>query len=696
MFRLAFDIGGTFTDFVLLDEATKRLDIWKVPTTPRAPARAVMESLAEKSAQDELKLAEIDAVLHATTVATNAILERKGPRTAFVTTRGFRDVLLLARAKRYDTNDLHLKKQAPLIERADIFEIDERLAADGSVVVPLDPASVEETARRIKAGGYESVAIMGLHSYVNPAHEERAAEILREHLGGGIDITLSSDVSPKFREYERASTTVANAFLKPLVGRYLDALDGSLRARGLSGSLAIMQSNGGIVSAQIARTYPIRIVESGPAAGVLMCAEVGRCEGFANVMTFDMGGTTAKLGAIDGGKPAVTATYEVDAVNFKKGSGLPLNVLAIELLEIGAGGGSLADTKMGLITVGPRSAGAEPGPICYRRGGTQPTVTDANLVLGYLNPNYFNGGAMTLDPAGAAEGIERHISAPLGLTLHEAAWGIHSVANSNMERAMRVVSVERGRDPRRYALVAFGGAGPLHACRLARAVGAPRVIVPFAAGVGSAIGLLAADYKVDANITRIVKLGGKAQGQIAAIFAELERRARREVERMQLGAEILFERSAYMHHAGQGYEIRVLLPPGPIDEAYEGKVRDAFYAAYRREYGYVDEDSGIEVTDWFVVATVTSPTARGIFGRPAPAHQNPITGTREAYFPEAGGMISCRVLDRYRMTSADKFEGPALIEERESTTVVLPGDVASVSAAGHLVIDIHKGERDAR
>jgi N-methylhydantoinase A len=695
MLRLAFDIGGTFTDYVLQDQATGRIRVWKVPTTPE-PARGVEETLAARIAAGEFSFEQVASVIHATTVATNAILERKGARIAFITTAGFRDVILIGRQKRYDMNDLYLEKPVPLVDRSDIFVVDERVAADGRIVKPLDEADARAVAHRINASGYESVAVMFLHSYVNPVHERRMAEILRAG-NVGVDVTLSSDVSPKFREYERASTTVANAYVRPLVARYLDGLNGSLREKGFRSQLAIMQSNGGLVSSELARNYPIRIVESGPAAGVLMCAEVGRQLGYEHVMSFDMGGTTAKLGTIDHGEPVVTAAYEVDTINAKKNSGLPLNILAIELLEIGAGGGSIADTRMGLITVGPQSAGAVPGPICYRRGGTRPTITDANLVLGYLNADYFNGGAMTLDRTGAAAGIEAIIARPLDLPLTAAAWGIHSIANSNMERAMRVVSVERGRDPRQYVLVAFGGAGPLHACRLARAMGIPRVVVPFAAGVGSAVGLLVADHKVDAGATRMVKLDGNAQREIAAILGELEQRARQEVARLALGTDVTVSRSAYMRYSGQGYDIRVALPAGPIDGDYENKMREAFYATYRREYGFVDPDAPVETTDWYVVCSLTNAhsdaAVSGDSDRPS---GSAVTGERDAYFPECGGMVASKVVDRYRMKADDEIEGPCLVEERESTTVILPGDVARVDHLGHLVIEIDPGRRNGQ
>jgi N-methylhydantoinase A len=420
-----------------------------------------------------------------------------------------------------------------------------------------------------------------------------------------------------------------------------------------------------------------------------MCAEVGRDEGFANVLTFDMGGTTAKLGAIDDGEAAVTPTFEVDAVQYSRGSGLPLNITAIELLEIGAGGGSIARIDGGLMAIGPQSSGAVPGPACYGRGGKRPTITDANLLLGYLDPDYFNGGATRLDLNAASEVVESDIATPLGISTEEAAWGIHAVANANMERAMRIVSLERGRDPRRYALVAFGGAGPLHACRLARALHIPCVIVPRGAGVGSAIGLLVADHQVDATITRILRLDDALPPFAAQIFKDLERRTTAQAAALHADGKPELKRSAWMRHVGQGYEIRVDLPAGAIEASYCQAMRDAFLAAYKREYGYIDPDAAIEITDWYVVTTVPSQKGRisaAITTSDSQAHRP--HGRRMAYFPESGGMVSSLVVDRYAMVPGEFVEGPALIEEREATTVILPGDRAAIGKNGHLMIEI--------
>ncbi|MFP6758582.1 MAG: hydantoinase/oxoprolinase family protein, partial [Alphaproteobacteria bacterium] len=619
-------------------------------------------------------------------------IERKGAATALLTTRGFRDVLLIGRQKRYETYDLYMDKPAPLVRRRDIFEIDERMTFEGKVLRAPDADSVELAIDRLLAGNYEAVAVSLLHAYANPAHERAVRDRLAAR-APRLSVSLSSDVSPKFREYERTSTTVANSYIKPAVARYLGRLQEALAARGFRNELFIMQSNGGLVSTGFAREYPIRIVESGPAAGVLMCAKVAAEEGSSRVITFDMGGTTAKLGAIDDGSPAIMPSFEVDSVHSRPGSGLPISLPAVELLEIGAGGGSIAYTEMGIIRVGPQSAGAEPGPMCYGQGGARPTVTDANLVLGYLNPDYFNGGAMRLDRAAAEAGIARVIGDPLGLATGVAAWGIHTVANANMEQAMRIMSLERGRDPRRYALVAFGGAGPLHASRLARALAIARVIVPHGAGVGSAIGLLRAEPRIDVSQTRVMTLDESAAPAIAAIYAELEDQARADLSRLGMAGAPHWSRFAYMRYAGQGYEVRTDLPDGDIAGDYAARAMAMFHDAYERQYRYRDPDAGVEAVDWVLVARL--PVVRNgatiRFTGDAGATRPP--ARRNAYFPESGGYCEVSVIDRATMAVGEAVPGPVLIEEADSTTVVLPGDRAALSPRGHLVLEI-EGKAD--
>jgi N-methylhydantoinase A len=452
--------------------------------------------------------------------------------------------------------------------------------------------------------------------------------------------------------------------------------------------LFIMQSNGGLASPGLARRHPVRILESGPAAGVLMASMIGAAVGARHVITFDMGGTTAKLGAVDDGEPAIAASFEVDLVRSRKGSGLPISVPSVELLEIGAGGGSIASLDMGLITVGPHSAGADPGPICYGRGGRQPTVTDANVVLGYIDPHWFNGGAMHLDADAAAHGIRMHVAEPLGLDLAQAAWGVHLVANGNMEHAMRLVSVERGRDPRKYALVAFGGAGPLHAARLARAIGIPRVIVPAAAGVGSAIGLLRAEPRIDVSTTRVLGLDAAAHGAIATLYAELEQRAQAELALLGGDARaVRWTRYAYMRFAGQGFELHVDLPAGPIAADYAQQAERAFRDAYERKHRFRDDDARVEAVDWAIVATLPRTDAQ--HWNFAAAAQRPAR-RRRAWFPETNGYVEIPVLGRAALAGAGVVTGPAIIEDADSSAVVLPGDMARLDAQGHVIIDIAK------
>jgi N-methylhydantoinase A len=462
-----------------------------------------------------------------------------------------------------------------------------------------------------------------------------------------------------------------------------------LKDRGFRNELFVMQSSGGLISPELARDFPVRIIESGPAAGILMCAIVGKAEGREHVITVDMGGTTAKLGAVDDGTPAIMPTFEIDLVRYKKGSGLPINVPAVEMIEIGAGGGSIARVDKGMIVVGPDSAGADPGPICYGRGGTEPTITDANVVLGYISPDWFNAGAMKLDAKAAKQGLKDRIGDPLGISAPEAAWGIHLIATSNMENALRIVSVERGRDPRRYAMVAFGGAGPLHAARLARSVGIPTVIVPYGAGVGSAIGLLEADPRIDVTTTKVLNLNASASSDaIADIYRALEERARHDVKRAASSGEVQWSRYAQMRYAGQGFEIHVDLPGGPIGPEYGQRAIEAFNEAYLRKHKFLDAEGTIESVDWTLVATIPSRTGSARLGRTAVEATTARRGTRRAWFPEAGGYVDTSIIDRQAFASGAAITGPAIVEDPDSTTVLLPGDVARISAEGHLIIDI--------
>ena len=737
MLRLSVDTGGTFTDFVLRDEASGASWFAKTLSTPSDPARATLDGIDRLASVRPFRLAEVGEIRIATTVATNAILERKGGRTALVTTRGFRDVLIMGRSKRFDTYDLWLDKPRPLVPRRAIHEVDERIDHDGEVLRRLDPDSVSEVAERLAADGVESVAVCLLHAYANPAHEREVGALLAERLAGpsrnrGVSLSLSSDVSPRRREYERTSTVVANAYVKPIVGRFLAELEAAFASRGFTGELRVMQSNGGLTTPALAREYPVNIIESGPAAGVLGCRATGADESVEHLITFDMGGTTAKVGVIDGGEPAVTSTFEVDGVNLRKWSGLPIDVPAVELVEIGAGGGSIASTGLGVVAVGPQSAGAEPGPVCYGRGGGRATLTDANLVLGYLDPTSFAGGQIRIDREAAERATGEQIGEPLGLDLPAAAWGVHRIANANMERALRSMSIERGRDPRDYAMVAFGGAGPLHACELARALGIPRVIVPRGAGVASAIGLLEAERNLAVSRTRTIGLGepGTA-GELAELFAGLETRIRKLVGAPD--GPVAWQRHAHVRYAGQGFELRIALPPGPIDDAFPRRTREAFDSAYEAEYGYAQRDQMAEGTDWFLTgnlneapamesATVAnadpdagpdavpahrerpgkSRNGAGTGTRPdgrnaADSARPEPTGTANAWWPDASGggaWVDWPVFDRYALRPGDRLEGPAIVAERESTTLLPAGDTARVTARGNLLIEVETATRE--
>ncbi len=691
MIRIAFDIGGTFTDFVLHDMQAGRTLSRKVPTTPQDPSVAVLEGLTALLQDASRDGQDVTAMLHATTVATNAVLERKGAATGLITTEGFRDVLIIGRQKRYETYDLYIDKPKPLVPRRHIAEVRERLAADGSVVTALDMESVDRAIDAMIAAERQTVAIALLHAYANGEHERAIRERIRERTPD-IAVSISSEVSSKFREYERTSTVVTNAYVMAMVDRYLERLENALAQLDCRRSLQIMQSNGGLVSPEIAREFPVRIIESGPAAGILMCAEVGRAIGHDHIVTFDMGGTTAKLGAIDNGTPAIMPTFEIDLVRSRRGSGLPLNVPAIEMLEIGAGGGSVARVEKGMIVVGPDSAGAEPGPICYGKGGDKPTITDANLVLGYLSPARFNAGTMQLDLELAGAGIDKEIARPLGISPIEAAWGVHLIATTNMENALRLVSVERGRDPRHYAMVAFGGAGPLHAARLARRVGVPQVIVPNGAGVGSAIGLLEATPRIDVTATRVLRLDQSgAVEAIVSLYADLERQVLAELGRLDEGPTPEWSRYAQMRYAGQGFEIHVDLPPGPIDADYGDKVIEAFRTTYLRKNKFLDEDGAVEGVDWTLVATRPRQAGGAVGMASDGANATSEVATRPAWFPEAGGLVDTRVLERTEFEAEAVIAGPCIINDPHCTIVVPPGDTARMSAEGHIIIDIGTG-----
>ena len=666
--QIAFDVGGTFTDLVLHD-ADGRLHTGKRLTSYPDPTAACLAGLDELVERAGVPWPDLQRAVHGTTLGSNIVIERKATGVALVTTRGFRDVLTIGRQKRYQLYDLQIQKPPPLLDRTQIFEVTERTLADGREHVPLDEEACRETIHALRRANTKSVAVCLLHSYANPAHERRFGELVAE-LAPEIELSLSCDVSPQFREYERTSTTVVNAYLASAVRAYLSGLDGHLRARGFAGRLFVMQSGGGIASAATMARLPVRMIESGPAAGVLAASRLGALTGRQDLIAFDMGGTTAKLGLVTGGRPQTVDTFELHRIRGAAGSGIPIDVRALDLVEIGAGGGSIARADLGTIQVGPDSAGSAPGPACYGRGGAAPAVTDANLVLGYLNPETFAGGSLRLDEEAAQRAIHDHVARPLGMTLEQAAWGIHAMVNLQMELATRVVSIERGHDPRSLALVATGGCGPTHACRLVAQLGVRTVVLPAAAGVASAIGLLTADVRLDVSRSRLAPFPGDA-GQAERLFAEMER----EAEGLLGGRPVAFTREVDLRYAGQGYELTV-----PYEDA-----RGAFEDLYARRYGLASPGEALEATTWRVAALGETPA---VDLPAAPRRPEPKPCRRRAYLPEAGGYEDVLVLVREELGAGQRLEGPAIVEERESTAVLPPGVTATVDEHSSLLVEL--------
>jgi N-methylhydantoinase A len=686
-FRVGFDVGGTFTDFALQIE-DGRLLTGKRLTTPDDPARACVEGLRELVARAGLDWPRLAQAVHGTTLGSNVVIERKGGHVALLTTRGFRDVLIIGREKRYQLYDLMIEKPAPLVPRSRIREVTERVAFDGEVLTPLDEEGLRRTVRALRAEGVQSIAICFLHAYANPVHERRAGEIVREE-APGVAVSLSSEISPVIREYERTSTTVVNAYVMTAVRDYLGRLEDALRGLEYRGRLFVMQSGGGIATAETMARFPVRMIESGPAAGALMAAAYGKLTGHADLVAFDMGGTTAKLSLIADGQPQTIREFELHRIRLQPGSGIPMNIQAIDLVEIGAGGGSIARVETGVLRAGPDSAGAAPGPICYGLGGTEPTVTDANLVLGYLNPEYFLGGRMRLDMEGARRGIGARVAGPLGLDVAEAAWGIHQVVTTNMELATRVVSIERGYDPRRLALAAFGGSGPVHGCRLAQALGIPRAILPAAAGVTSAIGLLAAEVRFDTSRSCVRRLDALDPAYLASILEEMARQGTAVVREAGVRGTLSVTRSADMRYVGQGYELSVPIPDGPVDGRTAAALRSAFDRVYAHRYGYSDPKAAVELVTAAVTVTGAGPEVRlaeqAAGARDVAQARKP---SRPVYFPETRGYVECAIYDRARLPVGATIVGPAIVEEPESTTVLPPGATAEIDRWANLLVKV--------
>ena len=682
--RIAVDIGGTFTDLVLL-RGGRVAGNAKVLTTPADPSSAVETGIARLL--EVVPPGDVREIVHGTTLVANALIERKGATTALIATRGFRDSMLIRRELRYDLYDLFLEMPEPLVPRRLSFEVTERVLADGTVDTPLDEAEVRRLARRLVREGVEAVAVALLHAYRNPDHERTVGRVLAEE-APGLYVSLSSDVSPELGEYARTSTTEANAYVLPLIDRYLAMLEKRIEGLGVSGPLRIMLSTGGggIAGVDTARRFPVRLLESGPAAGAVSAGFWAGKGGRRDVLAFDMGGTTAKACLIERGIPMVAREFEAARVySFAKGSGMPIRVPVIDLIEIGAGGGSIARVgPFGLPKVGPDSTGADPGPACYGRGGTHPTVTDADLVLGYLNPDFFLGGEMRLDVRAARVALGA-LGRELGLSVEEAAAAVHRVVNENMASAARMHAIERGRDVRRFAFVATGGAGPVHAWGVARNLGIRRLVFPPSAGVASAFGMLTAAPGFELARSLPAALSETDWRVVRRALADLVREGTRQLAASGVPrGDVRVEVAADVRHRGQGEAITVELgealggDPGP-------QVEEAFDAAYVGLYGRRPPGVEPEVMTWRV--RLFGPTPRTLVRARAaagPARK----GRRPAWFGEVGRYVEAAVYDRYRLAPGDRFRGPAVVEERESTMVIGPGSEATVDRVGNLVVEV--------
>ena len=682
--RLGVDVGGTFSDFALWDAAHSRLAVLKVPSVPANPEEGILAGLSAITAREGMAPADLGFVAHGTTVATNALLEGRLARTALLTTRGFRDLLEIARQKRPDLYDLQADKPVPLVPRDLRFEVRERLLADGTVREMLRREDVGDVLERLaQRPDVEVIAVCFLYSFLDPTHERLVADEIRERRPGAW-VTLSSDVSPEFREYERLSTTVVNAGLGPAIGRYLGRFGEEVRRLGVSQAPYINQSNGGIISIVSAAAQPVRTLLSGPSAGVMGAAWVAGAVGVTSLITFDMGGTSTDVARVDGGKPVIASERTI--------AGHSVRIPALEIESVGAGGGSIAWVDSGgALKVGPQSAGASPGPACYGCGGVHPTVTDANVVLGRLSDAHLLDGGMVLHPELAAAAVDR-LAAELGVSRVGAARGILSVVQTNMRGAIRVVSVRKGYDPREYTMVAYGGAGPLHAAGLARDLGIRRVLVPATPGILCALGLLVEPLRLDLVRTRVTVVdGGGAPGagglaDLGRAFEALEREAEDWLEREAVARgrrRIL--RAFDMRYLGQNFELRVAEPPGARGDA--AALRRAFFREHERVYGYFTEDEPVQVVNLRVTA-LGEPEPLSLPPWPVAPRPEPLdacTAERLVWFEETG-FITTPIYRRERLRAGHRLAGPAIVEQMDSTTVLLPGQAAVVDGQGNLAI----------
>lgn len=687
--RIAVDIGGTFTDVVLEDDA-RRLTR-KLLTTPQRPEEAVLDGVRLILGDAGRSFGDVDVFVHGTTLATNAVIERRGARTALIATEGFRDVLDIANESRYDQYDLTIEKPRPLVPRALRFTVAERMDVHGKVRLALDEAAVRAVAAELGRQGIESVAVAFMHAYVNPAHERRTREILVAEQPT-LRVTLSSEVCPEVREYERTSTAVANAYVQPLMDSYLARMQAALAAEDFNGTIYLVTSGGGLTAIETARRFPVRLIESGPAGGAIFAAQMAARAGEKRALSYDMGGTTAKICLIDDFTPHTARLFEVDrAARFLKGSGLPVRIPVIEMVEIGAGGGSIARLDaLKRVTVGPESAGAEPGPACYGRGGRHPAVTDANVVLGTIDPKDFAGGTIPLDLEAAKGALDRDIAEGLGLSTDMAAYAVYEMVSENMASAARVHAVERGAVVNQYNLIAFGGGAPLHAARVAEKIGVQRVIVPPNAGVGSAVGFLAAPVSFELVRSRYMRLDAFDGASASELLGEMSIEATALVAPGARGMKTFERRVAFMRYIGQGHEIMVVLPQRPL----VASDAEALRASYERDYAALFErhipNAAIEILSWSVqVSTETKlPAVQGAAPKmppPVPARHRPVFDGR------SGRTTEVPVYRREKLPPGSAFAGPAIVAEDETSTYISASFTAHIDASGCIVMDRKAG-----
>jgi N-methylhydantoinase A len=682
--RVGVDIGGTFTDVAM--EVGEAFFSTKILTDYSLPEEAIVKGIHQVCGAAGLQLENIDTIIHGTTLATNALIERRGAKTAFITTKGFRDVIEVRTENRFEQYDLNITLPAPLVARNDRFVIDERIGADGDVLKALDLAEVEALAEHIIAAGFESVAIGFIHSYLNGAHERQVRDrILDKH--PAISVSISSEVSPQMREFQRFNTVCANAFVKPLIASYLNRLVERLSSEGAQCPVFMIHSGGGIISVESAIEFPVRLLESGPAGGAIFAAHVATRYGLEQVVSYDMGGTTAKICLIEGQAPKTSKTFEVARTyRFKKGSGMPISIPVIEMVEIGAGGGSIASIdSMRQIRVGPYSAGSEPGPACYDRGGKNPTVTDADLLLGRLDPNAFAGGTIELSRQNSEEAMTRDLASKLDIDSATAAYGISEVVDENMSNAARMHAVENGKELADFTMIAFGGAAPLHAARLCEKLGVEQLIVPPGAGVGSAIGFLRAPFGFESVRSAYSRLSRFDAPSINAVIRELADEATSFVQSGAPDADPDLECTAYMRYVGQGWEVPVTIEVRSYSDADEALFRKAFDDSYERFFGRVIDGLDVEIVSWSLRATskVTPPPPTVITEKTAPAKAS---GERRMFDAREGKFQRAAVVARSDMEPGHWIAGPAVITERETSTIVTASREVVMQADGCLLL----------